>query len=504
MNKISMSLTASGTLACFKRLLECNAQLEEVDNNGATPLHYGCQQDEDSKHVTARAEIVQILLDKGVNLSKTDNEGRRPIHWASTSGNIAAFKILIDHGDDISTVTSQERMTPLHICAVQGHKEIVEYLVHQDGIQINAQDQQKCTPLFYACSSGHSCIAKILLHEGADPNLCNDISESPSHTAAMFGSVECLQLLFSFGANLSTVNEQNDTPLHSASSSGREDAVRFLLGNGCKPTVKNMTGATPLHYSIAERHAAVTEILLDNGAFVNALITTNETDFVSPLDIALQNNDHHLIDVLQRFGAKTGHRIVDNAALVIQNQWRVFKHRFSATVSVYPSNFSDSISIREGAEFRRLESDARQDSSSVAKGEKFVDDITYNSECLGDDEKEDDSQSIISKLEKESLNCSFDAEEGALFARNVELDQIHQLKIETVERIRLSKLECNRTDNLLKKADDLVDQLTNALQETDEIVNSKEFKLVLSSNERKARRSKSMNYILPQLPSIRQ
>ena len=92
-------------------------------------------------------------------------------------GNIAALKILIGHGDDINIVTSLERMTPLHICAVQGHKEIVEYLVHQDGIQINAQDQQKCTPLFYACSSGHSCIAEILLHAGADPNLCNDLSE---------------------------------------------------------------------------------------------------------------------------------------------------------------------------------------------------------------------------------------------------------------------------------------------------------------------------------------
>ena len=83
-----MSLTASGTLVCFKRLLECNAPLEEVDNNGATPLHYGCQQDDDSKHVTARTEIVQILLEKGVNISTTDNEGRRPIHWASTSGSV--------------------------------------------------------------------------------------------------------------------------------------------------------------------------------------------------------------------------------------------------------------------------------------------------------------------------------------------------------------------------------------------------------------------------------
>ena len=156
------------------------------------------------------------------------------------------------------------------------------------------------------------------------------------------------------------------------------------------------------------------------------------------MDIALENSDHQLIDVLQRFGAKTGHRIVDNAALVIQNQWRVFKHRFSATDSVCPSNFSDSINIRKGAEFRQLENDARRDSKSVAKEEKFSDDVAYNNECLGEDEKEDGTQSSISRLEQDSLNYSFDTEEGLLFAQSVELDQINQLKIESVERIKSS------------------------------------------------------------------
>ena len=90
---------------------------------------------------------------------------------------MTALKVLIDHGDDVNAVTSQEKMTPLHICAVQGHEDIVKYLVNQDGIHINVQDQQKCTPLFYACSARHSQVAEILLQSGADPNLSNDVGE---------------------------------------------------------------------------------------------------------------------------------------------------------------------------------------------------------------------------------------------------------------------------------------------------------------------------------------
>ena len=93
------------------------------------------------------------------------------------TGNTTAFKALLDHGDDINAVTSQEKMTPLHICAVQGHQDTVAYLVNQDSIEINAQDKEKSSPLFYACSAGHSNVAEILLQAGADPNLCNVAGE---------------------------------------------------------------------------------------------------------------------------------------------------------------------------------------------------------------------------------------------------------------------------------------------------------------------------------------
>ena len=79
-------MAAYGTMNCFERLLECEAGLEEVDNHGASPLHYGCQKDNDEKLTNARIEIIQILLQRGVKLTVTDAEGRRPIHWAATSG----------------------------------------------------------------------------------------------------------------------------------------------------------------------------------------------------------------------------------------------------------------------------------------------------------------------------------------------------------------------------------------------------------------------------------
>ena len=50
---------------------------------------------------------------------------------------------------------------------------------------------------------------------------------SPSHTAAMFGSVDCLQLLLKGGADLSVANDQQDTPLHDAASAGKESKGHF-------------------------------------------------------------------------------------------------------------------------------------------------------------------------------------------------------------------------------------------------------------------------------------
>lgn len=60
--------------------------MEEVDDHGATPLHYGCQKDNDEKLTSVRLEVIKTLLGRGVKLTVTDNQGRQPIHWASTSG----------------------------------------------------------------------------------------------------------------------------------------------------------------------------------------------------------------------------------------------------------------------------------------------------------------------------------------------------------------------------------------------------------------------------------
>ncbi len=72
-------------------LIENKALLDEADNHGATPLHYGCQKDDKEELSSARVGVMQILLRNGARLSTADKEGRRPIHWATSSGNFLYY-----------------------------------------------------------------------------------------------------------------------------------------------------------------------------------------------------------------------------------------------------------------------------------------------------------------------------------------------------------------------------------------------------------------------------
>ncbi len=72
-----------------------------------------------------------------------------------------------------------------------------------------------------------------------------------------------------------------------------------------------------------------------------------QSDYVTPLDIALGNSDLASIQLLQKYGARTGHSIAENSALIIQNRWKVYKRRYSGIDSSLKSYPSDSVSTIE-------------------------------------------------------------------------------------------------------------------------------------------------------------
>ena len=74
-------------------------------------------------------EIVELLLDKEIDISRTNKEGLNALHLASSKGHIEIAKLLIEKGIDIN-LTNYYGRNALHLASSEGHKEIVQLLMN--------------------------------------------------------------------------------------------------------------------------------------------------------------------------------------------------------------------------------------------------------------------------------------------------------------------------------------------------------------------------------------
>ena len=109
-------------------------------------------------------EMVQVLLDYGLDINVKDNHGFTPLSRASQKGfkNAGVARLLLDHGADpnVRTRRSGRGSTPLHLAVEDGEVEIARLLLER-GASVEAQDEQRRTPVDVA--SGERCDELITL-----------------------------------------------------------------------------------------------------------------------------------------------------------------------------------------------------------------------------------------------------------------------------------------------------------------------------------------------------
>lgn len=75
--------------------------------------------------------MVQLLVDKGVDIAAADSDGRTALYHATVQGDTVMVRLLIDKGADISGVDSNGR-TVLHH-AVRGRNQAMVKLLIEKG-----------------------------------------------------------------------------------------------------------------------------------------------------------------------------------------------------------------------------------------------------------------------------------------------------------------------------------------------------------------------------------
>lgn len=221
-----MAAASAGNFETLKTLLACSqANINAVDNFGRTALHHasdinagefirllrngrerGGSNFEDyvaffRESHPGKAAVVELLLEKGIDINAVDNLGKTALHYAAKRGLIEVAERLIDGGAKVDAVSHYGR-TVLHEAASYGLTKMAKLLVEK-GIDVRATTPCGDTALHFAAKttfrfswqSRSRETVKFLIEKGADPSARNNGWMTPRNLMCGLKSNE-LDVLF--------------------------------------------------------------------------------------------------------------------------------------------------------------------------------------------------------------------------------------------------------------------------------------------------------------------
>jgi ankyrin repeat protein len=160
--KHELDIFEAASLGHLERLKECvrdAAALKSYSGDGFTALHFACY--------FGQPQAAVLLVEKGSRVDVVANNATQvmPLHSAASSRNVAAARILLEHGAPVNA-RQQGGWVPIHAAAQNGDLDMVELLLaHGANVEI-ANDAGK-TPAMVARDKGHAEIVGLLERQAA-------------------------------------------------------------------------------------------------------------------------------------------------------------------------------------------------------------------------------------------------------------------------------------------------------------------------------------------------
>jgi ankyrin repeat protein len=278
-----------GVKAIVQLLLEKGIDVNSKASDGQTPLHYASQR--------GHVEVVQLLLEKGADVNAAA-DGSMPLHWTSEGGHVEVVQLLLEKGADMNTA-DKYGWTPLHWASDGRHVEVVQLLLEK-GADVNTADKYGWTPLYWASKNKHAEVVQLLLEKGADVNATHEDGSTLLHRASEIGHIEVVQLLLKKGADVNAADAYGEMPLHRACERGHVEVFKLLLEKGADVNAA-ADGSMPLHRASEGGHVEVVQLLLEKGADMN----TADKYGWTPLHWASENGHVEVVQLLLEKGADT-------------------------------------------------------------------------------------------------------------------------------------------------------------------------------------------------------
>ena len=259
-----------GDLEVVQKLIEYDADVSAVDDQGRTPLYVASE----GRNLKDRS-VLRLLLEHGADIDARANDGQTPLHNAVAFGALEVAHLLVGHGADVNA-RAEDGKTPLHKASISSLAVELVCLLLERGADVNARAEDGWTPLLSALRTGYpgwEKVLRVLLEHGADVEARQTSDDwTPLHSALYNGSLEVVRVLLDHGADVNARATDSKTPLHNTLVyHGSLDVVRMLLEHGADVNARAIDGKTPLHVAVYSRKdLEVVRLLLEHGADVTA------------------------------------------------------------------------------------------------------------------------------------------------------------------------------------------------------------------------------------------
>lgn len=308
-----------GSLEAVQLMLAEKIDVNTVDKDNRTALHYAAQGDDVS--------LVERLLKHGANAAMQDRFKRTPLHYAASQGSSEIVKELLDSlkiRQNAISCTDWEGRTALHLAAIRGNPRVVSEFLAVRAYNED-RDASESTPIDWAVAYDHNAVVKRFLATINITDYRNCRSQMIQRAVALLdrpvfqGSMQCIieathdleelkvliaanltnidavdcykrtllhyavggqwlelvDLIIATGADVNAPDERELTPLHLAcqsavSGQSSTKIVSALLTAGAHVHAKDETGSTPLHRAAEKGHADIVKLLLQAKASVDA------------------------------------------------------------------------------------------------------------------------------------------------------------------------------------------------------------------------------------------
>lgn len=271
-----------GNSEIMEYLLQIGVDFDQKDKEGRTALTYAAEED--------NLACVRMLLKNGADLEAKDIHGRTAFSYAVQEGvGNQILELLKVHDDNHNSFTTNKES--LLIACEENNINAVNFIV-KSGVSVNNNYPNNYTPLMAAVREGNQRIVSYLIEQGADVNAVTvDHNRTPLFFASSESEVAIAQLLIEAGASIDPPSTHHSGRFYNDRS--RVSALSFF------------NNVTPVYLAIDEDEIQMLKLLIKSGTNVNKRIHKVKVNISeNNVHIDLDDNLQNIESLLKKKGVK--------------------------------------------------------------------------------------------------------------------------------------------------------------------------------------------------------